>query len=187
MALQTLLTPRLVAEQLLALRLSREVIVLAFALVVVLNTLIVTLMQTIGYGGAPMPFVVGPVVMVVMLAGMLATTMVFMTWVGRLMGGSGQIEDVAILLIWLQALRALGQVIVAVAALISGALASMLVIMALVVGIWILVQFLAVAHRFDSVLRALLVLVFGSVALVIALSLLFSFMGFSVGGMAANV
>ncbi|MGR3376519.1 YIP1 family protein [Salipiger abyssi] len=183
LAWQTLVAPRDVAKLLLSLRLGHEALLTALALVVVLNALVVGLIQASGLPGAALPVMISPGVIAALLAAMLTASILFMTWLGRILGGQGRAEDIALLLIWLQALRALGQIAVALAAAVSGALASLLVIAALIAGIWIMINFLDVAHGFDSLGKALLLLVLGSVALVFALSFVFTLLGVTPNGM----
>ncbi|APZ51333.1 YIP1 family protein [Salipiger abyssi] len=183
LAWQTLVAPRDVAKLLLSLRLGHEALLTALALVVVLNALVVGLIQASGLPGAALPFLISPGVIAALLAAMLTASILFMTWLGRILGGQGRAEDIALLLIWLQALRALGQVAVALAAAVSGALASLLVIAALIAGIWIMINFLDVAHGFESLGKALMLLVLGSVALVFALSFVFTLLGVTPNGM----
>ncbi|NDV97835.1 YIP1 family protein [Salipiger sp. PrR002] len=185
LAWQTIVAPREVARRLISLRLSREVLLTGFALVVVLNALIVGLMQ-LG-GEVPAGMLLAPVPMGLLLATMLAATIAVMTWAGRTLGGSGRIEDVAVLLIWLQALRALAQLGVALLGAVSGGLALLVVLGSLIVGIWILVNFLDEAHGLGSPFKALLVLILASVALVLALMMIVSLLGVGPNGMAGYV
>lgn len=187
LAVQTVLAPRDVARLLLSTRLSHEAILTAFALVVVLNALVVGVMQKMGFAAEALPVLVGPGLLALLLTVLLAIAIVAMTWAGRAIGGSGRLEDVALLFIWVQALRALLQVAVALLAYLSGALASVLAVAAMVVGVWILVNFIDVAHGLDSPFKALGVLILGAVGMVIALSLLFPLLGVTPNGISQNV
>ncbi|APX25516.1 MAG: YIP1 family protein [Rhodobacteraceae bacterium] len=184
LAWQTVVAPRQVAQLLLSLRLGHEAILTALALVVTLNALAIGAMQAAMPGSASLPFVMSPMVTVALVAAMLTASIFLMTWAGRLFGGHARTEDIALLLTWLQALRLLGQVIVAFATVVSGALASLVVIAALLIGIWILINFLDVAHGFGNPFKALMVLILGSVALVLGLSFLFTLVGIGPNAMA---
>ena len=187
LALQTLIAPREVARLLLAADLSREAIMTAFALVVVVNALVVGVMQGYGMAMDALPVPVGPAILAALLAGMLGISIFVMTSAGRALGGSGRMQDVAVLFIWLQALRALVQVGVALMAMISGSLAMVLVLAAMLAGIWIVLNFLDVAHGLDNLFKALMVLILGAVGMVLLLSLLFSLMGLTPTGMTYDV
>lgn len=185
LAWQTVIAPREVARMLLGLHLSREALLTGFGLVVALNALLVGLMQLggeLGSVGGLMPVPMG-----LLLAVMLAGSIVTLTWAGRSFGGTARLEDVAVLLIWLQGLRALAQLGVALIGAVSGGLAVLLVLVALCVGLWILVAFLDEAHGFGSPLKALLVLILATLALLAALMMIASLVGGMPNGMASYV
>ncbi|MBE9635356.1 YIP1 family protein [Salipiger mangrovisoli] len=185
LAWQTVLAPRDVARTLLDLRLSREALLTGFGLVVALNALLVGLMQLGGELGSVAGLM--PVPMALFLAVMLAGSIAALTWAGRSFGGRARLEDVAVLLIWLQGLRALAQLGVALVGAVSGGLAVLLVLAALLVGLWILVAFLDEAHGFGSPLKALLVLILATLALLAALMMILSLLGAGPNGMASYV
>ena len=183
LAWQTVTAPREVAQLLIAARLSHEAILTAMALVVALNALVMGILQA-SMGAGALPFVMSPVLFGALLAAMLVVSVMVLTGVGRMLGGTARAEDLAVLLAWLQAVRILWQVIVAVAALLAPPLASILAVLGFLAGIYIFLNFLDVAHGFDNLLRALAVLVIGGLALVMAMSLLVSLMGISPNAMA---
>ncbi|EAU45960.1 YIP1 family protein [Salipiger bermudensis] len=183
LAWQTVTAPREVAQLLIAARLSHEAILTAMALVVALNALVMGILQ-VSMGAGALPFVMSPVLFGALLAAMLVVSVMVLTGVGRMLGGTARAEDLAVLLAWLQAVRILWQVIVAVAALLTPALASILAVLGFLAGIYIFLNFLDVAHGFGNLLRALAVLVIGGLVLVMAMSLLVSLMGISPNAMA---
>ncbi|MCA1286930.1 YIP1 family protein [Salipiger bermudensis] len=183
LAWQTVTAPREVAQLLIAARLSHEAILTAMALVVALNALVMGILQ-VSMGAGALPFVMSPVLFGALLAAMLVVSVMVLTGVGRMLGGTARAEDLAVLLAWLQAVRILWQVIVAVAALLTPALASILAVLGFLAGIYIFLNFLDVAHGFGNLLRALAVLVIGGLVLVMAMSLLVSLMGMSPNAMA---
>ncbi len=183
LAWQTVTAPREVAQLLIAARLSHEAILTAMALVVALNALAMGILQA-SMGAGALPFVMSPVLFGALLGVMLLVSVMVLTGTGRMLGGKGRAEDLALLLTWLQAIRLIWQAIVAVAALVSGALASILAVLGFLAGIYIILNFLDVAHGFDNLLRALAVLVIGGLVLVMAMSLLVSLMGISPNAMA---
>ncbi|WP_335949108.1 YIP1 family protein [Salipiger bermudensis] len=183
LAWQTVTAPREVAQLLIAARLSHEAILTAMALVVSLNALVMGILQ-VSMGAGALPFVMSPVLFGALLAAMLVVSVMVLTGVGRMLGGTARAEDLAVLLAWLQAVRILWQVIVAVAALLAPALASILAVLGFLAGIYIFLNFLDVAHGFGNLLRALAVLVIGGLVLVMAMSLLVSLMGISPNAMA---
>ncbi|WP_370044637.1 MULTISPECIES: YIP1 family protein [Salipiger] len=183
LAWQTVTAPREVAQLLIAARLSHEAILTAMALVVALNALVMGILQ-VSMGAGALPFVMSPVLFGALLAAMLVVSVMVLTGVGRMLGGTARAEDLAVLLAWLQAVRILWQIVVAVAALLAPALASILAVLGFLAGIYIFLNFLDVAHGFGNLLRALAVLVIGGLVLVMAMSLLVSLMGISPNAMA---
>jgi hypothetical protein len=84
-----------------------------------------------------------------------------------------------VLLVWLQSLRVLGQGITLVLLMISPGLAGLMILFIGLAGLWILINFIQAAHRFDTLWHAAGVLVAAMVALVLGLSLLLSLIGVS--------
>lgn len=188
LAWQSVVTPREVARWLLSLRLGTEALLLSGALALVLNTLFV---RAAALQVAPDPaiaaFVEQPLIFFGGLVGMLALGTLALTWAGRAIGGTGQMRDVALLLIWLQALRALVQALMLVLMPILPALALLVSFGAGLIGIWLLINFLAEAHGFASRGKAAFLLLIAVAGLAVGLSFLFSLFGATATGMNANV
>ena len=119
------------------------------------------------------------------LALTLAALALAVTGAGRALDGTAKLEHVAVLIIWLQALRALLQAVVLVLAPISLFLSGLIVTAASIIGLWIFVHFIDVAHGIGSLLKAGLVLLLAVVGMLIVLSMIFSLLGFSAGGVTA--
>ncbi|MBN8186286.1 MAG: YIP1 family protein [Salipiger thiooxidans] len=178
LALQTVAAPREVARLLLAMRLSREAILTALALAVVLNGLVAGISFALVPAEA-LPAQLGPVFVAGILALELAVTIVLLGVVGRALGGTGRDIEIALLLAWFHVLRALAQLVVLLAGLLSSALGSLLLVAALMAGVWILINFLEVAHGFSDLWKALLLLVIVTIALAFAMVLLLVLAGVS--------
>lgn len=188
LAWQTVVAPRDVARLLVSLRLGHEAILLAFGLVVVLYTITFTAsIQVAPPNEALLPLVSNPVIFMLTLAGTLGVTAIAITWTGRAMGGTGTIEGIGLLLIWLQAVRMLVQGAVLALMLVSQSLAGLLVVAASVLGIWILVHFIDEAHGFDSLFKAAVVLLLGIAGMSVGLMVFLSLIGVTTMGMNANV
>ena len=188
LAWQTVLAPRDVARLLLSLRLGHEALLLALALVLVLNTLIFTVSVQVSPPDPALTSLLGnPVIFMLLMGGTLGVTAIAITWTGRALGGVARIEDIGLLLIWLQALRMLVQLAVVALALVSESLAGLLVVGAAVLGVWILVQFIAEAHGFAALGKAALVLLLGVTGLVLGLSFFLTLIGATTMGLNTNV
>ncbi|MFZ5963004.1 YIP1 family protein [Thalassococcus sp. BH17M4-6] len=188
LAWQTLVAPREVARLLLSLRLGHEALLLAFALVVVLNTMIfLATAQISPPSDALVPLLSNPVIFMLTLGGTLGVTAIALTWTGRSLGGVGRIEGVGLLLIWLQAVRMLVQLAVMVLMTIDPGLAGLVVVAASVLGVWILTNFLDEAHGFDSLFKAALVLLLGVTGMALGLSFFLTLIGATTMGLTTNV
>lgn len=188
LALNTVVAPRDVARLLLAMNLPSQALWLAFALVIVLNTLMFSaslmLVPANDLFGAVL---VNPTVFGAMLAVSVGALIVAVTLCGRPMGGRAGVAQIAILVIWLQALRVVMQAVVAVVGPFSLFLSGVLISAASVLGIWIFVNFIDVAHEMGSLLRAGLVLLLAVVGMMLGLSLIFSLLGVQTGGIPGYV
>ena len=167
---------------------SREVLWTALFLVAVLNTLIYTLTNVVVPSQSPMPVAFeSPLVFLIIVAGGLVLTVHALYWTGRALGGTGELGDVLILMIWLQALRVGLQALTLVLLLIAPVLAALLVVAAAFIGIWILVHFINAAHHLGSFPRAAGVLIAAILALALGLSFILSLIGATFLGSAAYV
>ncbi|MGD9865347.1 MAG: Yip1 family protein [Pseudodonghicola sp.] len=174
--LLTLTNPAEAARQLIALRLSRDVLWTGLLLAAVLNTLIFSLSELLM--AAPVPGVLGaPLVYFVMVAGGLALTIVSLYWAGRILGGSGRFEDLLVVILWLQVLRVMVQLATLLLSLLVPPLAMLAVFAAMLLGLYIMVHFVDQAHRLGSVARAAGVLALSVLLMAVALYLLFAVLG----------
>jgi len=183
LAVQTVTRPREVAALLVSLDLSREALLTAFALVIVLNTLFFGMTQlVVPDGSLLMPVMQDPVMFGVSLSLTLGALIFALTACGRAFQGVADLSQMAVLIIWMQALRAVLQAVVLLLAPVSLFLSGVLVTAATVVGIWILVHFIDVAHGIGSLLKAGVVLLLAVVGMMLALTMIFSLLGVSPSG-----
>ncbi|MFD1344099.1 hypothetical protein [Litorisediminicola beolgyonensis] len=181
---QSLATPREIGAWLIGLGLGREVLLLAFGLVLVLQTAFMTTLVTlVDPETMPIPLLRQPLVFMLGLGGMLALFAVLLTWAGRMAGGTAQLEEMGLLLIWLQGLRLALQLAVLVLSFALPALSPLLLMAGTALSFWILVNFVAAAHRFDGLGRALLVLVMAAFGLAMGISILLGMIGATTLGM----
>ncbi|MCK0151045.1 YIP1 family protein [Marivita sp. S6314] len=188
LAVNTVTAPRDVAALLLSLNLSRQALWLAFALVVVLNTLMFGL-TTLTSPASDLigPFLGGPAIFGVMLGVSVAALIVAVTLCGRPLGGVARFDDIAVLVIWLQALRVVLQAVVVLLGPVSLFLSGVVVSAGSVIGIWIFVNFIDVAHETGGLLKAGFVLLLAVVGMMLGLSVIFSLLGVQTGGIPGYV
>ena len=186
LAVQTVTRPRDAAAFLVSLQLSREALLTGFALVVVLNTLFFGLTQlVVPAGNILVPAMQDPVMFGISLALTLVALVLAITASGRAFDGDARIGTVAVLVIWLQGLRAALQVIVLLLAPVSLFVSGLIVTASTIIGLWIFVHFIDVAHGLGSLMKASVVLLIAVVGMLLALTMIFSLLGVSPSGVSA--
>ncbi len=188
LALLTLRDPQAAAEVVLGWNLSKEALWTAIALVSVIVTFLSSLSNLILPVPAPLSAIVGnPFMYFIIAAGGFVATVHAIYWTGRMMGGQGRIEDLMVLLLWLQAMRAAAQVGVIVLLVIAPIFASLLVLFIGVATLWIFINFISIGLQLNSVVRAVVILIVGALVLVVGLSFLLSLIGVSAVGVPLGV
>lgn len=167
MALQTVPEPRKVARDLFALGLSREFLWTALLLVVVLSTglvIIGSLLPVPGPDSTGQPLI-SPIVL-----GMLNGVFTFalaaaLYFIGRLMGGTGSLENSIMTVVWAQFILLGLQALTVVLIVIAPVLAALLTFASVFISFWVLSHFTAENHGFRSaglVFAVLLIFMFVS-------------------------
>lgn len=184
LALLTMQDPAEAARQLMAIQLDRGTLWTAVFLVAVLNTLLAGLNNVLMPNTTPIPGLFDvPAVYFFFVGGGLVLTILTLFWVGRAFGGEGSMEDIMVVVVWLQFMRVLVQATALMLLLTIPMLSILLILVAALVGIWILVHFVDQAHRFGSLSKAAGVLIAAFVGMVVGVSILLSMIGVSaVGG-----
>ncbi len=179
--------PRKAAEQIIGWRFDRTTLWTALALAAAVNTLIFSLSIMMQPTPGMPAFFTSPLSMFVLLSGVLVVTTHGLYWTGRAIGGEGELGDVLALVVFLQVLRVLAQIII-VALMFVSPTASVIVSLASgILGLWILVNFIAVAFHFPTLGRAFGVLLIAMAMIVLGLSLLLSIVGIAAQGVLPNV
>ncbi|MCZ4255014.1 YIP1 family protein [Sulfitobacter sp. G21635-S1] len=179
----TLRAPRDAAGQIMALRLTRDVLWTALALVAVGNAALLFVIFQTSDTEFPLPgYVERPLALFVIIAGMMVIYVHGMYWAGLALGGSGSLDDVLALVIWFQTLRALAQVAIIVMSFLLPALALLLSLAVAVWGFWIFLNFVAAALHLASIWQAFAVLVAAAVGLIIGLGILLTLIGLGAQG-----
>lgn len=184
----TLRDPPAASDVILGWNLSKEAMWTAIALVSVVVTILSTVSNIILPVPAPLNAIVGsPFIYFIIAAGGFVATVHAIYWTGRMLGGRGRLEDLMVLLLWLQAMRAVAQVAVLVTLVIAPILASFLVLLIAIATIWVFINFISIGLHLNSMVRAIVVLVVAALALIIGLSFLLSLIGVSAVGVPLNV
>ncbi|WP_323764178.1 YIP1 family protein [Marinovum sp.] len=185
---ETLTTPRVAAARLIMLDLPRAVLWQALALVIALNALAFHLGVMVQPPSEPLPpMMATPFMFALMLGGGALATVFAIAHAGRWLGGEAGLSDVVVLVVWLQALRLAVQLAATVLTLLAPGLALVLLMVVNLYGLWIFVNFIDVAHRFGSPLKALGVIGLAGIGIVLGLILMLSVVGASTVGVSAHV
>lgn len=178
LATDTLRDPRATGERLIAMNLGLPVLWTALALASVLSALLFSINMAIFPAAFPMPgLFFNPMLYAVVLAGGMVISMHLLTWMGTMLGGRGSLAEVTVLLVWLQYLRLAAQAGLLLLTMIMPPLGMMATIVVAFYSLWLLLNFLDVAHRFGSLAKALVVLLMTAVGIVVGLSFLLALIG----------
>ncbi|SDX62119.1 YIP1 family protein [Roseicitreum antarcticum] len=155
---------------------------LALLLVVVLSVLLGQVSVLI-MGASSLGLPSGLALSALLQGGMLVLTVVLVQQIGRAFGGSAQVQDTALLMIWLQFLMVVLQVLQIVLLLVLPPFAGLLGIVGFVLFLWVLTNFVAHLHGFTSLGKVFGAIVATFFALGFALSLVMMFLGIVPPGM----
>jgi hypothetical protein len=181
-AWQSLFTPRAVAEQLLSAGFTRQAVLLGGAVVLILGAIFGTLTMALGPapGGEDVAAISAFGLLILQVGGLFLTT--FAAYgVGRLFGGEGSLDDVLLVVVWLNAVLLLLQLAQFAAALLAPGLADIIFIASFVLTVWLFVNFIAAAHRFTSVGKVFFGTLGALFAFSIVLTLLLPLFGIQIG------
>lgn len=183
LAIESVQDPAGAARQLIALNLDRGALWLALFLMAVLNTLLHGLTDLLVPGPSPLPGLFDvPAVYFFFVGGGLVLIVLTIFWTGRAFGGQARMEDVMVVIVWLQFLRVIVQAVALLLLLTIPVLSVILVLAAAFVGLWILVHFVDQAHQFNSVGKSAGVLIAAFIGMVVGVSILLSLIGVSAVG-----
>ena len=183
LAILSITNPAEGARALISLSLPREVMWTALLLVAVLNAFLFTISNMLTPSPSPMPdlFLV-PLVYGAFVVGGLVLTVYALFWVGRMLGGQGRLDDVMVVVIWLQALRVLLQPIILLLMIVFPLLSVVLVFAAFLYGMYMLLHFIDQAHQLNSLRRSAVVLFASVLAIALGLALMISLFGGTLTG-----
>ncbi|WP_298969596.1 YIP1 family protein [uncultured Roseobacter sp.] len=188
LALLTLRDPKSAAAQIMSWQIGRTELWMAAALVAIISTIMSSLSNYL----IPVPdplagMVASPFTLFMIVAGGFVITVHAIYWTGRAIGGSGDMDDLLALLVWMQVLRAVAQVAVLLTVLLVPFLAGFLVLLIGIATLWVFLNFISAGLQLNSLARAVMVLLAAVLALSVGFSLLFSMIGVSALGVPANV
>ncbi|MEL6643600.1 MAG: Yip1 family protein [Pseudomonadota bacterium] len=176
---RSITNPREGAEEVLALGVPREALWLILAIVVVLSILIA---QITSLFSAPSNDIMGgflqnPLITGIIQMGLLIIMIFSVHWVGRAMGGRGSFEEATLLMSWLQFIMVCLQLLQTLSLLILPPFAGLIGIAALVLFFWLLTNFVAVLHGFNSLAQVFVMILVSGFAIAFLFSLVLTVLG----------
>ena len=184
----TLMAPSQAARKILTLHWPRQVLWSGLILAIALNAIVYSFQEFL----FPVPHELGfpKLLPLTYFAVMLALQVVFifaLFTTGRWLGGQGNVEDLLVLVVWLQLLQVALQIVMTLLFLVAPLLAGLLNLVATLFGLFIFANFINEAHRLGSIWRAFGVLLMASITIALVLSFILGLAGPSLLGLSANV
>lgn len=188
LAITSITKPDHAAPVLMAMRFPTQALWSALVLVAIGNVVLFTLSDLMFPGPSPLPvFFSVPLIYFAIVAGGLSLTVLSLFWTGKVMGGTGALADVLVLIVWMQALRVLVQAAALILMLVAPILSALLAFASALVGVYMFVHFINQAHRFNSVGRSAVVLIVSFLVIVVGLSVIITLFGGVFVGSTLNV
>lgn len=128
-----------------------------------------------------------PLFAFVFLAGALVITVHVLYWLGAAIGGTGSLNNMLAVLVWLQGLRVMAQVVLLVLMLALPTLAGLFGLAVAVLSLWMLVHFVNEATGLGSLFKTIGVLLSAMVGIILGLSFILTITGLATMGIDANV
>lgn len=181
LARDTVTNPREGAITVLSFAPARQALWLMFALVVVASLMMGELMSLMmglpSDGPLTGPMQQSPFMLGLIQAGLLFVSIHAIHRIGRFFGGTGSLEEAALLIIWLQFILLCVQVVQLAAIVILPPVAGLITILAIALFFWLLTNFIAVLHGFQSLGMVFITTLFAAFGLLVLLSLVLSMLG----------
>ncbi|HCW83422.1 MAG: YIP1 family protein [Planktotalea sp.] len=174
----TLSQPRDAAAEILSIRPNRSVMWSALVLAVLLNTMVYQISLFASPPQVALPVIFSsPIIFAILIGSGLVLSIYSITYAGRFIGGRAVLDDVMALLIWLQFLRFAVQLAAFLLMPIIPGIAGLLILCATLYGMWLLLQFVDVAHGFENLLTSFFALILSGLGIVLGLAILLSLLG----------
>ena len=188
LVVMTLRTPAEAARVLIGLYLSRQTLWMGLILVAALQTLTLAVMDYFIPSDFPMSALLEMPLALFAASVVGLVLMVFaMHRVGLQMGGHATLNDIIVVMVWLQLLRVAAQIITIGLALIAPFLATLVSFAAGLLALYIIVHFIDQAHQLNSIPWSIAILAISMFITMIGLSVLILLVGAPILGTSAYV
>lgn len=186
----TVTDPRGSAGRVLSLAPPRAVLWEALGLVVILSVLLTELGELISPAPVDpmMPaFMHYPLAAAAVQGLLLIVTVHAIAVIGRVFGGTGDLDGALALTVWLQFVMVCLQVVQLVLLVVLPPAAGLLGIFGIGLFFWLLSHFIAVLHGFPSVMKTFGMILFSMIGIVFGMSLILSILGITLTGAMPDV
>jgi hypothetical protein len=184
LARDTVTNPREGATTVLSFAPARQALWLMFALVVVVSLMMGEVMALLMGMPTDGPLT-GPMQQSPLMLGLIQAALLFVSIhaihrIGRFFGGTGSLEEAALLIIWLQFILLCVQVLQIAALLILPPVAGLITILAIALFFWLLTNFIAALHGFQSLGLVFVTTLLAAFGLLVLMSMVLSMLGLAV-------
>lgn len=188
LALLTLRDPKAAAAQIMGWKLERNTLWLMAAVVVIFSTILSTVSNIL----LPVPgpyayFFAQPLRLFIIMAGLFFISFHILFRVGRSLGGTGEMNDLLSLLVWLQVLQTGAHLVILVSVFIVPFLTPFMQLIVVAATVWVTLNFVSDGLRLGSLIRAAVVCFLSFIAIVFAIALISTMIGLGVVGGSSGV
>lgn len=173
--LATLRDPDAVAAQLLSLKLAPKAVWHLFALTIIASVMMfygTELFLPTGLGQ-----IIPPFTLVVMMTANLSVLSFAMLGTGRAMEGTARLDQMVLVLSWMQVMLIALQVPQSILGMMFPSLAGVFSMMVVFYALWLTVRFVKVAHGFETLGRAIATVVMAFAGITLGMVVLMSLLG----------
>ncbi len=180
LARDTVVDPKEGANIVLSFAPPRQALWLMFGLILVVSVFFAELSALLTPAPAtpdPNAPEISPTILGLLQAALLFLSILAVHHIGRAFGGTGQFEEAFLLMLWLQFILICAQVLQVIALLILPVFSGLIFIAAIALFFWLLVNFIAVLHGFQSLGQVFVMVIVTMLGFAFLLSLLAVFLG----------
>jgi hypothetical protein len=185
---RTLVDPRGAAKQIIELNIPKPALWNAVFLVVIMSVLLTygTLIIA-GQETGILELAGSPIIFVFYMVAQLVLLVFAMFWVGKALGGTGALDEILVLIVWLQTLWLLAQIVQTVVLVFAPNASTFIGFASIIYGIWIMINFISESHGFPSWVKGALTLMLALIGVIIGIAIILSVIGVSSIGLSSYV
>lgn len=185
---RSLVDPRGAARQIIDLKIPKPALWNSVLLVVIMSVLLTygTLIIA-GQETGILELAGSPIIFVFYMVAQLVLLVFAMYWTGKALGGTGALDDIVVLIVWLQTLWLLAQIIQTVVLVFAPNASTLIGFASIIYGIWIMINFISESHGFPNWVKGALTLLLAVLGVIIGIAILLSVIGVSSIGLSGYV